>query len=418
MVRTLKLSVLSGVDRKRVAVLPLDEAITLGTSSDNRLVLTDPAISRYHLELSTCEDGILLDDLGSRNGTRVGKLRVVRAIVHPGCTLEIGDSSIRLEDGEALELPTTPDEEALPGVIGQSPAMREVTHIVRRVAQVSTTVLIEGETGTGKELIAEAIHKLSPRRDQPFVVVDCGSLPATLVASELFGHEPGAFTGADQRRVGAFERANGGTIFLDEVRELPQAMQPTLLGALERRRFCRVGGSQDVNVDVRVVCATNRDLRREANCGTFRPDLYFRLAVARVKVPPLRERQQDIAALVEHFTAEITGSEEAIIGAKGLMRLADQRWTGNVRELRNVVECTIAIGRLALDARRETTPEDDSEAPFETYRSARAAVLAAFEKEYLGRLIRSERGNASSAARKARMDRSHLLDLLKRHGLR
>jgi DNA-binding NtrC family response regulator len=243
-------------------------------------------------------------------------------------------------------------------------------------------------------------------------------MPATLIASELFGHERGAFTGADQRRAGAFEQAHGGTLFLDEIGELPLAVQPVLLGALERRRFRRVGGTAEIAVDVRVVAATNRDLRIEANRGSFRPDLYFRLAVARVVLPPLRERAQDIEPLVAHFIEQVTGTRDVgrHFGPQVLDALRHHPWSGNVRELRNVVERALTFGQLKLDTSIGHTPEDSSE--LLSYRDARAAALATFERDYCGRLIALAGGNASEAARRAAMDRPYLLSLLKKHGLR
>jgi DNA-binding NtrC family response regulator len=245
-------------------------------------------------------------------------------------------------------------------------------------------------------------------------------MPATLIASELFGHERGAFTGADQRRTGAFERADGGTIFLDEIGELPLEVQPALLGVLERRRFRTLGGGKETAVDVRVVSATHRDLRAGVNQSTFRADLYFRLAVARIVLPPLRERPEDIEPLVRQFVLELTGDPSVTpFGEAALERLQGQRWTGNVRELRNVVESALAFGTLEQDlgvaAEGPIHGETD---PLEPYRSARAAVIARFEADYLGRLIQLTAGNASEAARRACMDRPYLLTLLRKHGLR
>jgi DNA-binding NtrC family response regulator len=255
------------------------------------------------------------------------------------------------------------------------------------------------------------------------VVVDCGALPATLVASELFGHERGAFTGADRQHVGAFEQAHGGTIFLDEIGELPLPVQPSLLGALERRAFRRVGGRSEINVDVRVVCATHRDLRGEVNEDRFRADLYYRLAVARIDIPPLRERPEDIEPLVRHFVTEITGHDALPFGPQSMEAMRGHRWSGNVRELRNVVEAAVAMGEVRLDATRPgyggaTRSPDQKDEPLAPYKEARAAVLGDFEKRYLTQLITECEGNASEAARRAKMDRQYLLTLLRRHALR
>jgi DNA-binding NtrC family response regulator len=401
----------SGADGRRV--------VTVGASADCDLVLADPTVSRYHLEVHHGPDGLALVDLGSRNGTFVGPLRIERAVVPPGTRVRIGGTTIIVDDAGARAAPAA--AEPLPGVIAHSPAMRDVVALARRLAMVATSVLIEGETGVGKEVIARAIHDAGPRRGGPFVVVDCGSLPATLIAAQLFGHEKGAFTGADARRAGAFERAHGGTLFLDEIGELPLDLQPALLGALERHRFTRVGGAEPIDVDVRVLAATHRDLRGEVNAGAFRADLYFRLAVARLVIPPLRDRPEDleplVAGLVERFTG-IAGGDHALSGAMETLRR--QRWPGNVRELRNVVEAAIVLGELpsgdALPAAAATAA--DATEPLPTYRDAKAAALAAFERAYLSDLLARAGGNVSAAARAASMDRPYLIQLLRRHDLK
>jgi DNA-binding NtrC family response regulator len=247
--------------------------------------------------------------------------------------------------------------------------------------------------------------------------VDPGALPATLVASQLFGHERGAFTGAERRQEGAFEMAHTGSIFLDEIGELPLAVQPALLGVLERRSFRRLGGKEDIQVDVRVISATHRDLRAEANQGSFRADLYFRLAVARIEIPPLRERPEDIAPLVAHFAADISGNHVFPFSEATMAALRAHRWSGNVRELRNVVESALAMGSVNLDGLSQSVVPPSSVA-LPPYRAARADALAAFERAYLRKLIDATEGNASAAARAANMDRPYLLSLLRRHGLR
>jgi len=288
--------------------------------------------------------------------------------------------------------------------------------------------------------VARALHELGPRREAPFVTVDCGSLSPTLVASELFGHERGAFTGAERQHAGAFERANGGTLFLDEIGELPASLQPSLLGALERRRFRRLGGRADISVDLRIVSATNRDLRAEVNAGTFRLDLYYRLAIVVLQVPPLRERADDVPLLVEHFLRECghAGPVGELISPAAMKSLGTHRWPGNVRELRNLIEATVAMGeppRLEPDQAPDGGPRDGDPggagAPGgipssdliaslleQPYGAARTALLAEFESRYLRRLLERAGGNVSRAARDARMDRSHLIDLLHRHQLR
>ena len=394
------------------------DTLSIGTADDNALVLRDPAVSRYHLELRRTPAGVQVVDLGSRNGTWLGGARIERALVPAGTQLRIGDTTLAVEDaGQSLAPPAPTDLPRSADLVGDSEAIREVARLVHRVARVDSSVLIHGETGTGTEVVSRAIHEASPRRDRELVVVDCGSLPAQLIASILFGHEKGAFTGADQRRAGAFERAEGGTVLLDEIGELPLDLQPALLGVLERRAFTRVGGAQPIAVDVRVLAATHRDLRAEVNAGRFRADLYYRLAVAKIAIPPLRERTEDIEALVRHFVQRLTGVAELGPLAGVLDELRAQPWSGNVRELRNVVEAALVMGELDIaGAPRPTTKLVPGALP--TYRDARAAALARFEGEYLRTLIDRAGGNASEAARLARMDRPYLLTLLRKHGLR
>jgi transcriptional regulator with GAF, ATPase, and Fis domain len=291
--------VVEGADRGRRHVADA-ECITVGTAVGNDLVLADPTVSRFHLELERAASGIRVVDHDSTNGTLFEGARLTRAVVPLGAVLLLGNTRIRLTEGERLTLPLHGEDE-LAGLIGRTPVMRRLMARIERAAESDVPALIVGESGTGKELVARAIHERGSRGARPFVTVDCGALAPALVASELFGHERGAFTGAERQHIGAFERADGGTLFLDEVGELSTTLQPALLGALERNRFRRVGGREDVEVDVRVVCATNRDLRGEVNQGRFRLDLYYRLAVVVLRVPPLRERLEDVPILVEHF---------------------------------------------------------------------------------------------------------------------
>jgi DNA-binding NtrC family response regulator len=433
--------VADGPDRGKQAELLPNQAMSVGTSPDNQLQLRDMTVSRYHLELTLQRGEILVRDLDSMNGTYIGDVRVDRALVPPGTKLTIGGLNVILEpDAGSIPPPLPKTEEETPeiaGLVTKSPAMREVARSIARLARSNVTVLLHGETGTGKEVLARAVHELSDRKDQPFEVVDCGSMAPTLIASELFGHERGAFTGAHAERAGAFERAHGGTVFLDEIGELPLDLQPMLLGVLERRRFKRVGGAKERNIDVRVVAATHRDLRNATNLGTFRADLYFRLAVARVVIPPLRERPDDIDALVRHFAEQLTGDPNAQPFDRATMEALEAHpWSGNVRELRNVVESAIAIGSVVLEGQHvgvadgsqplsaeggviSVAGEGGSPPGFDQpYRDARARAINDFERAYLSWLIQACGGNASEAARRARMDRPYLLGLLRKHGLR
>lgn len=432
--RRLSLRVIRGPDQGKRLDLVADpaerEAYSIGSAEGNALRLSDTTVSRYHLEVELREAGLWVHDLGSSNGTYCGELRIREAFVPLGSTLALGTTVLRIEDqGQGKTQRRQDLQDPVPEIIGRSTAILTLKQAIARLAPTLVSVLIQGETGTGKELVARALHRHSERAKSEFVVVDCGSLPATLIASELFGHEKGAFTGAERRHIGAFERAHRGTLFLDEIGELPLALQPTLLGALERRRFRRVGGQQELEVDVRVVAATNRDLRAEANTGAFRPDLYHRLGAARIVVPPLRDRPEDIELLVAFFSREMTGQNGLGLMSESTMQaLRSQRWSGNVRELRNVIEYAFAVGELGLQEKPEpVTPaaakDSDSLSPPSAatllpYREARASALEAFERAYLQELVQACGGNASEAARRARMDRSYLLSLLRRHALR
>jgi DNA-binding NtrC family response regulator len=416
-VTRVRVQVIDGPNRGLVSD-PTGINIAIGTSPDNEIVLSDPTISRYHLELH-CEEGVLVRDLGSRNGTFVNDVRIREAVVPIGARVRLGGSVLLLLDaGQGAPAPAQPTPD-IPGLVAASPVMQDIARAVERLSSSNVSVLVQGETGTGKELIARAIHESGSRATGPFIVVDAGALAPTLIASHLFGHERGSFTGADRRQEGAFELAHGGSIFLDEIGELPLSIQPALLGVLERRSFRRVGGKEDIQVDVRVISATHRDLRAEANQGTFRADLYFRLAVARIHIPPLRERQEDIEALVEHFAREITGAPGSPFSDATMEALRNHRWSGNVRELRNVVESALAMGNLTLEGISPAQIQDALRTEdIVPYRRARADAIATFERRYLSHLIEATGGNASGAARAAGMDRPYLLSLLRKHGLR
>ena len=404
-----------------------EETLTVGTAQGNDLVLSDPTVSRFHVEIARRAEGLTVRDLGSTNGTRVGPLQLHQGIVPPGAIIQLGASRVRVGEGAEEEVELH-EGDALGGLRGASPAMRRLMSRIEKAARTEASVLVVGESGTGKELIAEAVHELGQRAEGPFVTVDCASMTPNLVASELFGHERGAFTGADRQRIGAFERAQGGTLFLDEIGELPPELQPNLLGALERRRFRRVGGSKEIDVDVRVVAATNRDLRSEVNDGRFRLDLYYRLAVVTLQVPPLRERPEDVELLATHFLeqAGYRGPLSDLMGGELLGQLRAHPWPGNVRELRNFVEATLAMGEATFSPPPEGWEAEADEGPSIAlrraldlpYREARASVLARFERLYVAHHLERTGGNVAQAAREADMDRSHLFTLVKRHGLR
>lgn len=427
-VRSLWVRVLEGPD-EGAERRDVSDTLTIGTAAGNDLLITDRTVSRYHVELTRRPDGIAVRDLSSTNGTRVGTTKIESAIVAGGTVLEIGRTRIQIADGSDFEVEVL-QRGWLSGLVGTTTAMRRVLAQAQRIAPSQTSVLLLGESGTGKEVLARAIHDLSSRAKRGLVTVDCGSLAPNLVASELFGHEKGAFTGADRKRIGAFERAHGGTLFLDEVGELPEALQANLLGALERGRFTRLGGHEEVQVDARVIAATHRDLRVDVNEGRFRLDLYYRLAAVRVVVPPLRERLEDIPHLVEQFLgrAGCDVPADQILNTANLARLNAHSWPGNVRELRNWVEATLAMGEAAelesgigpTSGRRASDETDDTIASVleDAYSDARRTVLSEFERRFIEQLLRRAGGNISKAARLARMDRSHLSDLVRKHGLK
>ena len=420
--RSFALEVVEGPDKGK-AFAGEGERVTVGTALDNDLVLTDPTVSRYHLELERATDRVKVSDVGSTNGTLAGGVLLGQGAVASGATLKLGHTTLKVGDGRTLTLELH-NEESFGPLKGRTLVMRRLMTKVAKAAQSDISVLLNGESGTGKELIAQALHEQGPRGKKPFVTVDCASLSPGLVASELFGHERGAFTGADRRHVGAFERADGGTVFLDEVGELPQALQASLLGVLERRTFRRVGGQEEVGVDVRIVSATHRDLRAEVNKGTFRLDLFYRLAVVRLHVPALRDRADDIPLLVEHFlrAAGHDGDLEDLVSKKAMQSLQSHHWPGNVRELRNLIEATLAMGEPPPLEGSEVRAPAESAATVDdaqlSYKDARLQVLNGFESRYLKSLLERAKGNVSEAGRVARMDRSHLIELLKKHGLK
>jgi two-component system response regulator GlrR len=397
------------------------ERCAIGSHPSNDLVIDDPTVSRFHCELAIGGSAVRVRDLGSRNGTRAGGVTIADATVINGATLVLGNSEIQIfVDHEQLEVASS-QHSAFGALIGESAAMREVFSQLEKTAASDATVLIEGETGTGKEGAAEAIHDASARAAGPFVVLDCSAIPTNLLESELFGHEVGAFTGAVERRIGAFEQAQAGTLFLDEIGELPAELQPKLLRALESRAIRRVGGRDQVRCDLRIIAATNRDLRAEVNRGTFRADLYYRLAVVRIELPPLRERAGDVAVLVAHLLARI-GASPAVVAELSepayLEALAAARWPGNVRELRNHLEQCAVFGERRLP----NTPADphpaltvDSALPYEV---ARRQALDEFERAYVVGLLARADGKVAIAARDAGVNRAYLYRLMRRHGLR
>jgi transcriptional regulator with GAF, ATPase, and Fis domain len=394
--------------------------VTVGTLATSDLHLTDQTVSRSHFSLEACPEGFRLRDLGSTNGTLVNGVRILEGFIEPGAEVEVGATRLRFQSvSDPLELPLYSGHR-FGALLGRSPVMRQVFALLSRAAPSESTVLILGETGTGKDLAAEAIHQASPRASGPFVVLDCSAIPGSLIESELFGHVRGAFTGAVERRIGAFESAHHGTVFLDEIGELPLDLQPKLLRALERRQVKPLGAQEVREVDVRVIAATNRDLRAEVNRGNFREDLFFRLSVITARMPPLRDRGEDIELLAETFLREIA-PESTSLPPWLKARLSAYRWPGNVRELRNAVERAVTLGAewTFADAQGPGGGEHnlvvDATIPF---KDAKQRLIEQFERPYLEKLLVLTSGNVSAAARQAGIDRVHLLKLLRRYGLK
>jgi DNA-binding NtrC family response regulator len=392
--------------------------LRVGGLPSNDLQLSDPAVSGHHFELIVEQDGHRIRDLGSRNGTWIGEIRIGDALLPPKARLEVGDTRIALEViGEQAAIEASPSERFGP-LVGRSLVMRELFAQLARLARTNASVLISGETGTGKEAVAQALVEASDRANKPLEVVDCGALAPTLVESELFGHERGAFTGASESHAGAFERADGGTLLLDEIGELPLSLQPKLLRVLERHEVRRVGGSRPRRVDIRVLSATHRALEREVNQERFRGDLFYRLAVLSVHVPALRDRTEDIPLLAEHFFSKIPGAGRAALDRQLVRRLQEHSWPGNVRELRNAVE-RIAVGADPFSGASEridvsSAEEVNLDTPFRLQKEQR---VREFERRYAEALLAFSPDNLARAARKAGLDRMAVVKLFRRHNL-
>jgi len=420
-IKRFRLQVLEGPDQGR-SVLSAGARLGIGTEAGNDLVLGDATVSRFHCEITLSGGRATVRDLGSRNGTVIDGVSVEVAELRGGMTLTLGSTRVRFElGGERVEVALA-ERERFGLLVGASAAMRGCFALLEHAAAGDLTVLIEGETGTGKEAAAESIHLESARRAGPLVVVDCGAVAPEQLDSELFGHVRGAFPGALRARAGAFEAASGGTLLLDDVGDLPLDVQPRLLRALEKREVKRVGGDKYVAVDARVIAATARNLREDVNQKQFRPDLYFRLAVLTVRMPPLRERPHDLPMLVEHLLADagVTGARAAALGQNEfLAELARHRWPGNVRELRNYLERCLAAGHaLPVTSAADSAagaPEVDATQPL---RAQRERWLSALEGRYLRALLQRHGDNVSAAAKAAGLGRLQMYRLLWRHGLR
>jgi DNA-binding NtrC family response regulator len=420
-----RLVVVTGPDRGRELVLAADTTYRIGKHESCDLALTDGGVSRQHLELALADDGLRVRDLDSKNGSYYQGAQFATIVIGLGASLKIGSSELLLVGpDEAMPLEIW-DGDRFGNLLGASVAMRRVFALLAKFAASPAPVLIRGETGTGKELVAAAIHAHSPRATKRFVVGDLASVTGSLIESELFGHVRGAFTGADHDRAGLFAEAKDGTVFLDEIGELELADQPRLLRALDQKQYRPVGSSTYRPIEARLVAATNRDLRAEVAAGQFREDLYHRLAVLCVDIPPLRERRDDIPALAKHFvaaTATQLGVPEPEVSPQLLAEIAEHDWPGNVRQLRNVLERAVTLtppgqpldgATLGLypGAKRASAHADVS-LPFH---DAKSQLIDAWERDYVQRLLEKCNGNLSLAARNAGMSRMSLYRLLEKH---
>ena len=421
----LRIVVTDGPDVGKEALLT--GSVFVGTHADCQLQLTDNTVSRYHLEIQVRPDGIFVKDQGSRNGTRLGHAKVESFTAREGTRFKVGRTEVVIASVEAegnINVPTK-----FGRALGVSKPMRDLFTALTRVAKTDSTVLLLGETGTGKEVLADGVHQNSKRSKKPFVVVDCASVAPTLIESELFGHVKGSFTGATGDRDGAFALADGGTIFLDEVGELPMELQPRLLRVLETGVIKRVGDTTERKVNVRVVAATHRNLEKEVQNGNFRLDLFYRLGVVMVTVPPLRERLDDLELLCTNFARQL-GRPDFELPQDVLETLRKHIWPGNVRELRNLVERAVAGAEPELTPtplRRGSSPKmvplgAERSATRELvdlpFKEAKEKLMGSFVREYFAEILKRADGNLSRAARLAGIARPHLHEIVNKHGLR
>lgn len=386
----------------------------VGTDAGCGLRLTDPAVSRTHLEVRARLDGLEVEDVGSKNGVYLDGLRVAAGRLPPHGLVRLGPRTVlRIVRAQADAAPPGPLPPAFDRFVTHDAALRKRLDLLARVARQTGTVLLQGETGTGKEILARAVHDASPRAAAPYVVVDCGAAAPSLLESQLFGHRKGAFTSAHEDQVGAFEHARGGTVFLDEIGELPLDLQPKLLRVLESRTVRRLGEVEERPVDVRFVAATHRDLSAMMTEGGFRADLYYRLAVFRLEVPPLRARPEDVPALAARLVRQLTQGTR-VLAPEAFAVLSHYDWPGNARELRNVLERAVAVTNGP-----RIGPEDlfeDPPARPRSFADAKSEVVSAFERRYASALLDRHQGNVSAAAKEAGLSRPALYALLKRTG--
>jgi transcriptional regulator with GAF, ATPase, and Fis domain len=393
----------------------------LGAGREADIVIESDGVSRRHIELRLVAEGVVATDLGSKNGCSFAGQRFQSMILQPGASFLAGGVEVELEvDREEFDSRRVDEPCRYGNLLGASPAMRELFTKLVRLEGSKVNLLVSGESGTGKELIARAVHEHSPVRNGPFVAVNCGALDRQLARSELFGHRRGAFTGAIRAEIGAFEAAEGGTLFLDEIGELPLNVQPVLLRALELRRITPVGSSEERPVDVRLICATNRELGAEVRAGNFREDLFYRIFVVELELPPLRQRREDIAVIATEFARR---QGLLALPPDVLEALGRHDWPGNVRELRNAVEAYTAIGAMPRPSAQCQGQELDAALaefidPKLPYAEQKGEIVRRFTRAYLDRLMQSTAGNQSEAARLSGLERSYLGKLIEKLGLR
>ena len=429
MVQKSKLLVISGALQGKEFVVDKD-VFTIGAGPDNDLALEDTTVSQRHSEIQIVPEGHRIRDLGSTNGTIVQGVKVSEAYLEQGTEFQLGQTRIIFCPlQESMEY-TLSSKESFGAMLGKSIGMRRVFHLAEMYAPTDATVLIQGETGTGKEILAEEMHRHSKRADKPFIVIDCGALAKELIESELFGHTKGAFTSANNDRVGAFEHAQGGTVFLDEIGDLSTDLQPKLLRVLEKKEIRRLGSNEVKHIDVRIMSATNRKLIGEVRAGRFREDLFFRLSVVHIELPPLARRKEDLPLLSREFLRAYHGDEALEQVAdfdKAMEVFNNHNWPGNVRELRNLIEIAFYNQRRPVDltaflylgrASVQPAAAKADHAADRPFKDAKGDLISDFEQAYVRDILRRHDGNISKAAREAGIERAYLQRLIRKYALK
>ena len=415
--------------RKNVSVI--------GSGPNCDMVLSDPTVSQHHLEINLEDDEIIVIDLDSKNGTFAGGVRIYRASVNQKLTLTLGKTTISIAPQKSCCQKKTENIRTFGNLQTKDASLTGIFDQLIELAKHDTTIMLEGATGTGKSELAKAIHEASPRHQGPFVTVDCGSLPATLAERELFGNVKGAYTDAKEDRSGLFQQAHGGTLFIDEIGELPLSVQPVLLRAIENREVKRLGSHSNEKVDIRIICATNRSLRKEVNTGNFRSDLYYRTSVAHFNIPSLKKRPADIPMLAKHFLLKTSGrlgialnEHDADNMLKPIIdKLISYHWPGNGRELAHRMERLLVRGTPAnstSDWSLDLSMAADSLGDLggicnnfietgKTFRESKQSIVEKFEIDYVRRLLAACNHNISEAARRCGMDRRNFQKLVRKY---